>query len=104
MKMDFQVLTVVVAHPTLLGELAAFRKAELLQALRAGAPGTTIHDIRFRVGPVDEPETHAADPSPPPAPEPSPGAGARRPSGPAARGRSRSRTRGRDDDRAAGKG
>src|SRR3954447_687261 len=50
------VLTVVVAHPTLLGELAAFRKAELLQALRAGAPGTTIHDIRFPVGPIEGPE------------------------------------------------
>src|SRR5690349_16561889 len=46
------VLTVVVAHPALLGELAAFRKPELLKALRAGAPGTTIHDIRFRVGPI----------------------------------------------------
>jgi predicted nucleic acid-binding Zn ribbon protein len=50
------VLTVVVAHPTLLGELAAFRKSELLQALRTGAPGTTIHDIRFRVGPIDGPD------------------------------------------------
>jgi len=63
------VLTVVVAHPTLLGELAAFRKAELLQALRAGAPGTTIHDIRFRVGPIDGPDADEA-----PAPErPRPG-------------------------------
>ena len=96
------VLSVTVAHPTLLEELAAFRKSELLQALRAGAPGTTIHDIRFRVGPVDVPEPEAANPSPPPASEaPS---GAVRPSGPAARGRSRSRARGRDDDRAAGKG
>ena len=48
------VLTVIVAHPTLLEELAAFRKPELLQALRAAAPATTIHDIRFRVGPVDQ--------------------------------------------------
>jgi predicted nucleic acid-binding Zn ribbon protein len=44
------VLNVSVSHPALLEELAAFRKAELLTALRQGAPGTTIHDIRFRVG------------------------------------------------------
>jgi predicted nucleic acid-binding Zn ribbon protein len=49
------VLTVIVAHPTLLEELAAFRKPELLQALRAGAPATPIQDIRFRVGSLDEP-------------------------------------------------
>jgi len=46
------VLSVDVAHPALLEELAAFRKSELLAAIRAGAPGTTIHDIRFRIGPV----------------------------------------------------
>ena len=46
------VLNVTVAHSTLLEELAAFRKPALLEALRAGAPATTIHDIRFRVGPV----------------------------------------------------
>jgi predicted nucleic acid-binding Zn ribbon protein len=46
------VLNVTVAHSTLLEELAAFRKAALLTALRSGAPATTIHDIRFRVGPV----------------------------------------------------
>src|SRR5271157_5388866 len=44
------VLNVTVAHPTLLEELAAFRKPALLQALRTGAPGTTIHDIRFGLG------------------------------------------------------
>ena len=44
------VLNVTVSHPALLEELAAFRKPELLAALRSGAPGTTIHDIRFRVG------------------------------------------------------
>jgi predicted nucleic acid-binding Zn ribbon protein len=44
------VLNVTVSHPALLEELAAFRKSELLAALRSGAPGTTIHDIRFRVG------------------------------------------------------
>jgi hypothetical protein len=47
------VVNVTVAHPTLLEELSAFRKPELLAALRACAPGATIHDIRFRVGPVD---------------------------------------------------
>jgi predicted nucleic acid-binding Zn ribbon protein len=44
------VLSVTVAHSTLLGELASFRKPALLAALRAGAPASTIHDIRFRVG------------------------------------------------------
>ncbi len=46
------VLNVTVAHSTLLEELSAFRKPSLLNALRSGAPATTIHDIRFRVGPV----------------------------------------------------
>jgi predicted nucleic acid-binding Zn ribbon protein len=46
------VLNVTVAHSTLLEELAAFRKPSLLVALRASAPGTPIHDIRFRVGEV----------------------------------------------------
>jgi Dna[CI] antecedent, DciA len=46
------VLNVTVAYSTLLEELAAFRKSALLQALRACAPAMTIHDIRFRVGPV----------------------------------------------------
>ena len=49
------VLSVTVAHPALLEELSAFRKAELLAALRRELPGTPIHDIRFRVGPVDAP-------------------------------------------------
>jgi len=57
------VLNVTVSHPALLEELAAFRKAELLAALRSGAPATTIHDIRFRVGAIG------------PAPEASPGPG-----------------------------
>jgi predicted nucleic acid-binding Zn ribbon protein len=55
------VLTVIVAHPTLLEELAAFRKPELLQALRAGAPATPIQDIRFRVGPIDQPAPAAPE-------------------------------------------
>ena len=46
------VLNVTVAHSTLLEELAAFRKPALLAALRSGAPATTIHDIRFRVGAI----------------------------------------------------
>jgi predicted nucleic acid-binding Zn ribbon protein len=46
------VLNVTVAHPTLLEELAAFRKPALLAALRASAPATTVHDIRFRIGSV----------------------------------------------------
>ena len=49
------VLNVTVAHPTLLEELAAFQKPMLLAALRRDAPGTLIHDIRFRVGPIDPP-------------------------------------------------
>jgi|SRR5437879_4944344 predicted nucleic acid-binding Zn ribbon protein len=47
------VLNVTVAHSTLLEELAAFQKPALLAALRQNAPSTVIHDIRFRVGPVD---------------------------------------------------
>jgi predicted nucleic acid-binding Zn ribbon protein len=49
------VLTVHVAHPALLEELAAFRKAELLAALRAALPATRLLDLRFRVGPVEPP-------------------------------------------------
>ncbi|MGC1718244.1 MAG: DUF721 domain-containing protein [Isosphaeraceae bacterium] len=60
------VLNVTVAHPTLLEELAAFRKPELLQALRTGASGTPIHDIRFRVGPIEDPEPTKAESLPPP--------------------------------------
>jgi predicted nucleic acid-binding Zn ribbon protein len=61
------VLNVTVAHPTLLEELAAFQKPALLAALRQNAPGTVIHDIRFRVGPIDPPTA-------PPAPAANPGA------------------------------
>src|SRR5258708_39397844 len=45
------ILNVTVAHPALLEELAAFHKPKLLAALRQNAPGTVVHDIRFRVGP-----------------------------------------------------
>ena len=47
------VLRVTVAHPALLEELAAFRKPALLADLRRNAPDAAIHDIRFRVGPVE---------------------------------------------------
>lgn len=47
------ILTVTVAHPALLEELAAFRKSELLAALRRELPDLKIHDLRFRVGPID---------------------------------------------------
>jgi Dna[CI] antecedent DciA-like protein len=46
------VLIVTVAHSALLDELVAFRKAALLASLKWGAPGTAIHDIRFRFGSV----------------------------------------------------
>ena len=69
------VLNVTVSHPALLEELAAFRKPALLTALRSEAPGTAIHDIRFRVGAVgsgenpvagESAEPSAAEPSAPP--------------------------------------
>ncbi|HEU5118053.1 MAG TPA: DUF721 domain-containing protein [Isosphaeraceae bacterium] len=47
------VLTVTVAYPALLEELAAFRKSELLAALRRHEDlAGRLQDIRFRVGPV----------------------------------------------------
>jgi predicted nucleic acid-binding Zn ribbon protein len=46
------VLSVTVAHPTLLEELASFQKPDLLASLRRSMGGTPIHDIRFRVGPI----------------------------------------------------
>ena len=58
------VLNVTVSHPALLEELAAFRKPSLLAVLRSDAPGTTIHDIRFRVGAVGAAAT-GASPAPP---------------------------------------
>ena len=48
------ILNVTVAHSALLEELSAFQKPTLLAALRKNAPGTVIHDIRFRVGPVED--------------------------------------------------
>ncbi len=49
------ILNVTVAHSSLLDELSQFQKADLLATLRREAPGTPIHDIRFRVGPIDPP-------------------------------------------------
>jgi predicted nucleic acid-binding Zn ribbon protein len=59
------ILNVTVAHPALLEELAAFHKPALLAALRQNAPGTVVHDIRFRVGPIDPPPTTPAGNNPP---------------------------------------
>jgi predicted nucleic acid-binding Zn ribbon protein len=50
------VLSVTVAHPTLLEELASFQKPHLLASLRRAMGGTPIHDIRFRIGTVDQPD------------------------------------------------
>jgi predicted nucleic acid-binding Zn ribbon protein len=47
------VLSVTVAHPALLEELSAFRKSEILAALRQTPAGAAVHDIRFRIGPID---------------------------------------------------
>jgi predicted nucleic acid-binding Zn ribbon protein len=70
------VLNITVANPALLEELAAFRKPALLASLRRDAPGTVIHDIRFRVGGVDEPEKPRlkakADPAAEARPDPAP--------------------------------
>lgn len=46
------VLNVIVAHSTLLEELRAFRKAELIASLRSSVLGGTIYDIQFRVGSI----------------------------------------------------
>jgi len=59
------VLNVTVAHSTLLEELAAYQKPQLLAALRQNAPGTLVHDIRFRVGPIDVPASAAGPKSKP---------------------------------------
>jgi hypothetical protein len=100
------VLSVTVSHPTLLEELAAFRKPELLRALRAGTPGTTIHDIRFRVGPVNVSAAPAVSPAPLPACKEPPAAPTKPKSGWPARGQNGSRAsgHGHDKNRADGKG
>ena len=65
------ILNVTVANSALLEELSAFQKPTLLAALRKNAPGTVIHDIRFRVGPVEDPTV----PKPPTRPAKRPGGG-----------------------------
>lgn len=50
------VLNVTVAHPSLLEELAAFRKAELLATLQQRLPDAGVQDIRFRIGLVNRHE------------------------------------------------
>ena len=89
------VLNVTVAHPTLLEELDAFRKPALLQALRTGAPGTIIHDIRFRVGPIEEAKPAKVEFLPPPNSTILPLKRSKSRSGPAGR---RRRSRGHGDD------
>jgi hypothetical protein len=84
------VLNVTVTHSALLEELAAFRKSELLAALRSGAPATTIHDIRFRVGAIEAGE---ADPTAGLRSRPSPGAQAETHLAPPPRRRGRPRNR-----------
>lgn len=59
------VLSIIVAHPALLEELAAFRKSELLAALREKVPNLSLQDLRFRVGSV-QPDSEAAPLSPKP--------------------------------------
>lgn len=90
------VLNVTVAHSTLLGELAAFRKPDLLAALRLHAPTAAIHDIRFQIG-VIAPEARSRAGGTPPAAEVKP---AQRPTLPQhARPKDRSKQgRGRDHD------
>jgi Dna[CI] antecedent, DciA len=46
------VLSVTVAHSSLLEELVAFRKAALLAVLQSSDLGTAVHDIQFQVGSV----------------------------------------------------
>jgi hypothetical protein len=46
------VLNVTVSHSTLLEELVAFRKAQLVASLRSCTLGMAICDIQFRVGSI----------------------------------------------------
>ena len=56
------ILAVLVDHPIRLEELAAYRKPQLLEALRRELPGAALHDLRFRLG--------AIEPQPPPSAPP----------------------------------
>jgi hypothetical protein len=59
------VLSVTVAHSSLLEELAAFRKPKILEALRQNMPDLQVLDIRFRVGVIeDEPPVPPASETP----------------------------------------
>jgi hypothetical protein len=51
------VLEVVVGNAVLLQELAHYHKRRLLEALRGRLPGTTLTDLRFRAGVVDDSES-----------------------------------------------
>ncbi len=51
-------MEILVAHSTLLQELT-FRKIELVRRLRELLPDHKITDIRFRVGPVQDPARDA---------------------------------------------
>ncbi len=95
------VLNVTVAHPTLLEELAAFRKPALLRALRTGTHGTTIHDIRFRVAPIEEPEPTKVEFLPPPSSTILPPRRSKTRPGAGGKGQ-RSRSRSNDRDRTVG--
>lgn len=70
------VLNVTVGHSALLEELVSFRKPALLAALRGAVSGTVVHDIRFRIGPLDsEIPAPVSRPSPKPNSNSSPKSG-----------------------------
>ncbi len=48
------VLEVIVGNGVLLQELAHYGKRRLLEQLRRSLPGTTLTDLRFRAGVVEE--------------------------------------------------
>ena len=100
------ILSVTVAHPTLLEELAAFRKPQLLEALRSAAPGTVIHDIKFRIGRVDQARGSEADTTPVKWQTPQPGRSTPRSNPSSSQGRhgSRPRDREHEQDQTKGKG
>jgi hypothetical protein len=59
------VLHVTVGHSGLLEELKAFRKAELLMALHRIVGAQAIHDIVFRIGPINARSKQFINPPPP---------------------------------------
>ena len=48
------VLEVMVANSVLLQELAHYHKRRLLEGLRGKLPGTTLTDLRFRAGVIED--------------------------------------------------